>query len=216
MSDLYQAFGRNAAALVAAVALAGASAAHPHVFIDARYRIDMPDGANIQAIEVEWTFDSTYSFFLFDGVDTNKDGTPDEAEMKAFAADIIESLAEYGWFVEMRAGEKPVAASKPQVFGYRYADDRFTLYFTLPLAEAVNPRTNGFEFSGYDPFYYIDMVIPTQGDVAIVGTTGCDAVVVNPEMRQTTLGGGTWQQGIESDAYKDSGYLFAQRVDIRC
>jgi ABC-type uncharacterized transport system substrate-binding protein len=196
--------------------MTGAAAAHPHVFIDATYRVDMTGGDTVKAIDIAWTFDETYSSFLLEDLDKDKDGAADQPEMQKLAAETMESLAEYGWFMEMKAGEDKIGAAKPQTFAYRQDGKRLTLSFTLPLATPVDPRVKGFAFSGYDPYYYIDMVIPGQGNVAVTGTESCGAIVIEPEARQTMLGGGSWMQDVAGDRFMGAGAMFAQRVDLRC
>lgn len=204
--------------LACTVLAQGHAAAHPHVWIDAKYRIDMGGGDKVEAIDVEWTFDPAYSSFLAEDLDATGDGVPDDDKLQAMARDNIEALAEFGWFVVMRAGESIVDGAPPQVYAYGFQDGRLTLSFKLPLSRPVDPRTERFNFSGFDPMFYIDIRVQGQGDVTVAGATDCGAIVLEPQRHDTPLAGGTWQRGIEieNDAYLGLGDLFAQRIDLRC
>lgn len=100
-----------------------------------------------------------------DGTDKNKDGKYDDAELKELAALYLTNLEKYGYFTAVQAGDKPAAMGKADSPRAQFKDGRLTFSFRYPLAKPVDPKTQRFSYSSFDPSYYIDIQPAKVGGV---------------------------------------------------
>jgi ABC-type uncharacterized transport system substrate-binding protein len=166
-------------ALLAAAALPGAAAAHPHVWIDARSEVIFDDQQRMTALRVSWRFDEFYSVFAIEGLDKNGDGELAPAELRPLAELNVTNLKEYRYFTEIVADGGALAYGPVSDYESRYEEGILTLEFTIPLAAPVDPRRARVAFKSYDPTFYIAIEPALQDPVSLAGTppASCRAVV---------------------------------------
>jgi ABC-type uncharacterized transport system substrate-binding protein len=210
--------------------LAGAppAAAHPHVWIDLRSQVVFDGAGRIAALRIDWLFDEFYSAYAMETVPRTK-GPKQDAALAALARGNLESLAEYGYFVDLRVDGARVP-TRPAKDGRNTWDGRrLTMSFTLPLGEPVDPRAGRVEFAVYDPSYYIEILYLKGDPVGLVNSagTGCAARVVQPNLNAeaTNLAGtlgrdetatATLGKLFSSDPGKSFGALFAETTIVEC
>lgn len=156
---------RIAAVAIVSAALAPQALAHPHVWIEMSSAVGFNTQGQVTALGVAWTFDEFYSMAAVDGSDKNKDGKYDEAELKELATLYLANLSKYGYFTAVQAGDKPAALAKADSPRAQFKDGRLTFSFRLPLAKPVDPKTQKFSYSSFDPSYYIDIQPAKVGGV---------------------------------------------------
>ena len=59
--------------------------AHPHILIDATLTVGFDAQGRIASLRNSWTFDSAFSVWMVQGLDTDGDGTVSSAEMQELA-----------------------------------------------------------------------------------------------------------------------------------
>lgn len=90
---------------------------HPHVAIEARSDVVFDDAGRIIAVNVEWAFDEFYSVTAVEGLDTNKNGTYEPAEINGVIVENIKELKPFRYFTQVSADDKPVEYGQITEFG---------------------------------------------------------------------------------------------------
>lgn len=171
-------FWRSAAlAAVSAVVFAQPVLAHPHIMIDAKAMIRFDDQGRVARLRHSWTFDTAFSVWMVQGLDTNGDGLVTPDEMQDLADENTASLADYGFYT-YAGNDMAFSAIGDQ--GMVYEDNRVTLSFSLD-AQAPQPPGDRFELGVYDPEYYVAITVNDASDVTLENAPdGCLARVEPP------------------------------------
>lgn len=143
-----------AAAGASAWTLVQPAAAHPHVFIEAR-TIVLYEGGRFKGLEHRWTFDEFYTATAIEGLDANKDGVYDRAELAELAKVNVEGLKEFNYFTGATVGGKEIKLGDAKDYYLEHKDGALTLIFTLPFEAPVPADAKDFRFSVADPTYFI-------------------------------------------------------------
>jgi len=87
------------ASIMTAVLAAGTASAraHPHVWVEVESTIQVERGA-FTGVRQRWTFDEFYSSMAIEGLDANKDGVVDRAELAELAKVNMDGLKEFAYF----------------------------------------------------------------------------------------------------------------------
>src|SRR3546814_15995944 len=94
----------------------GAAAAHPHVWIDARFAVIFDGQQRMAALRQSWRFDEFYSLFAVEGLDKDGDGALAPGELRPLAELNVTSLSEYKYITEIT----PHAAARAFSTGTAY------------------------------------------------------------------------------------------------
>ncbi|MBJ7578899.1 DUF1007 family protein [Devosia sp. MC532] len=152
--------------------------AHPHIFIDAKVDIGFDAAGRIATLKHSWTFDSAFSVWMVQGLDTDGDGVTTSAELQELADENMIGLAEFGFYTVAGEGMEWIPAGDQAM---RYEDNRVTLDYTLA---AVRPQVPGpnFELGVYDPEYYVAITTASVADVTLSNApASCTARVEPPK-----------------------------------
>jgi ABC-type uncharacterized transport system substrate-binding protein len=166
---------RLALALALLVALAAAPAgAHPHVWIDGRADFVFNSAGRLTALGIRWAFDDLYSAFTVQGLDKNRDGKVDANELAPMVANMLKNLKAYDHFTVLHVDGQPAAFAAPIDVSAAYDKGIFTLRFTLPLAEAVDPYRSDVSFAMYDPSFYVAIEVADDRSLTLAGSAPAD------------------------------------------
>lgn len=193
------------AALLAGLLLAPLTAptiawAHPHVLIDS-HLIFLFEAGRIAGIQVGWKFDPVYSSTLVQDFDADKNGSLSPSELATIEKEAFRDTRQYQYFthaqVDGRAVEWPEAAN----FQVLVHKDALLYAFRLNFPGPVDPRTSPLKVSTYEETFYIDIDIPNDAAVRLVGEGSQDCrAVIGPDKANPLLGG----------------VAFPKKVEIRC
>lgn len=147
-----------------------AAEAHPHVWIDMRSAVNFNAQGAVDAVGVSWTFDEFYSQFATDGIDKNKNGTFDAAELQALAVTYAKNLKDYRYFLFVETDGKLADTGVPQNAKAVFDKGQLTFAFRLPLAKPVDPAAVKLSYASFDPTYYIDIAPVATNGVVFTGT----------------------------------------------
>lgn len=147
------------AVLLLAVAGAAPAAAHPHVWIDARYDLKVGTDRLVRAVAVEWTFDEVYSQASQEIIDTNQDHTVSPEELDELIDGAIRRLKDWHYYLDLRQD----SGGKERRIGVGTVTDRkatlekgqIVFRFTVPLATPVALEGGRLRLRGYDPTLFI-------------------------------------------------------------
>lgn len=166
-------------ALVFAIFIAAQPAsAHPHIFIDAKVDVVFDDAGRITALRHHWTFDSAFSVWMVQGLDTNGDGTVSPEEMQPLADDNMNGLAQYGFYTFAGDGMEFTSAGDQRM---RYENNRVTLDYSINAVAPVAPGSK-FELGIYDAEYYVAISFADASDVQLINApASCSTRLVPPQ-----------------------------------
>jgi ABC-type uncharacterized transport system substrate-binding protein len=196
--------------------LCSAVGAHPHVWIEASTDVVFDADGRIAAIHVEWLFDDVYSAAAVDGLDTDGDGHYSAEELKELTDEQVASLAEYDYFTYAKCNGQKLKYGKLTEYGQIYkSDKRLMLYFTVPLAEPLDPRKADMAYTIHDPSFYIAIEMAKEGAIQTVGKMPpqCRVEMRKPASEQKGSSE-SWSTTLQNA--EDMGALFASPVVVTC
>ena len=143
--------------------LAQPAVAHPHIMIDAKAVVRFDDQGRIAGLRQSWTFDTAFSVWMVQGLDTDGDGTVSPAEMQGLADENMVGLGDFHFYTY--AGDD-MAFTAVGDQGMVYENNRVTLSYSI---DAVEPQAPGerFELGIYDPEYYVAITVNDVADVTL-------------------------------------------------
>lgn len=165
-----------AAAALCLVGIAAPAQAHPHIFIDAKVDIGFDAEGRVATLRHSWTFDTAFSVWMVQGLDTNGDGIVSPDEMQDLADENMLGLADFHFYTYAGDDMDFTALGDQRM---RYEDNRVTLDFSLASnpPQAAGPR---FELGVYDPEYYVAISIDDVSDVTLTDAPADCAVHLEP------------------------------------
>lgn len=157
--------------------LAQPAMAHPHIFIDAKVAVVFDDAGRIAALRNSWTFDSAFSVWMVQGLDTNGDGVVSPDEMQDLADENMVGLADYGFYTVAGDDMHFTSAGDQRM---RYEDNKVTLDFSINAVEPVAPGSR-FELGIFDAEYYVAISFADVGQVTLENApASCGTELVPP------------------------------------
>lgn len=173
-------FGRAlAGAALGVVALSLPALAHPHILIDAKVAITFDDSGAVAGLLYDWTFDTAFSAWVIQGLDTNDDRETSPEELQELADENLAGLADFGFYTYAGDIADPMVFTPMGDQRMVYADGRTTLSYSLS-ADTPYPAGGRFELGVYDPEYYVAITVSDATDVTLVNAPAGCAVVVEP------------------------------------
>ena len=143
--------------------------AHPHIMLKTSLEIEYSN-SYCDGIWVDWEFDRFFSISIINDFDNNKDGKFDDAEVKAIEENAFSNLRNYGYFVDIRVGNKRTKPDSVTRFSAKFSGDKLYYRFFVPL---VKDTYNDFYISIFDPTYYSAVSYVDDG-IKIGSGTGQD------------------------------------------
>jgi ABC-type uncharacterized transport system substrate-binding protein len=161
--------------------VAGPALAHPHVLVAAKAEIIYDGQGNVLGVNHVWTFDEQYSAFATMGFPKDKDGRFEAAKLAELAKVNTESLGEFGYFTEAKAGGRKVEFSAPQNYRLEQNGAALTLFMTLPLKAPAPGKTFSIDVS--DPTYFVAFAFDDAKDAVVLARApqGCSVTVRRPK-----------------------------------
>ena len=102
-----------------------------HIFIEAKAELLFDQDGRLEAVRNIWQFDEAFTEYAIQGLDISATG------LKPLADVNIKALAESKYFTSLKAGSDPIQFLAPKDYWLEYNDKKLTLFFTLPLVNAV-------------------------------------------------------------------------------
>ena len=149
--------------------------------MDAKVTVVFDANGAVVGLRHNWTFDTAFSAWMIQGLDTNGDRETSPEELQSLADENMVGLADFGFYTY--AGEADAlmsftaAGDQRMVFG----DGRTTLSYSLDATQPL-AVTGRFEVAVYDPEYYVAITVANVADVTLENApAGCAAVVEPPK-----------------------------------
>lgn len=161
------------------LALATPALAHPHIFIDAKVSVEFDGNGAVAGLRHEWTFDSAFSAWMVQGLDTNGDRETSPEEMQGLADENMVGLADYGFYTYAGEGDALMTFTPRGDQRMVYQDGRVTLTYSADAVVPV-PISGRFELAVYDPEYYVAISFADVSDVTLENAPASCAAALEP------------------------------------
>jgi ABC-type nickel/cobalt efflux system permease component RcnA/ABC-type uncharacterized transport system substrate-binding protein len=139
---------------MALVALCLPARAHPHVWVTVETTLLYENGAFV-GLAHKWTFDEVYTTMAVEGLDANKDGKYDRAELAELAKVNMEGLKDFDYFTHPALAGQPLKLGQARDYWQEHTNGRLSLHFMVPFATPVLAEAKGLTFAVYDPSFFI-------------------------------------------------------------
>lgn len=162
-----------------ALALAAPAMAHPHILIDAKASVVFDASGAVVGLRHAWTFDTAFSAWMIQGLDTNGDRETSPEELQGLADENMVGLADFGFYTYAGIGDALMSFTPVGDQRMVYEDGRVTLSYSVN-AVAPLPITGRFELAVYDPEYYVAISFADVSDVTLDNAPASCAAVLEP------------------------------------
>ena len=166
----------------AALAVAGAAHAHPHVLVTAKSDFMLDGSGKITGVRHAWTFDEAYSAYAVTGLKAGKDGKVPRENLVDLAKLNVESLQDFSYFTALKQGKKAFPFNNPADGYYLEHDGKaLILHFVLPLKEPVAAeRTTTLEVQ--DESFFVAFSFAEKDPIGIEGpANSCRVEMKHPK-----------------------------------
>ncbi|MGB3337933.1 MAG: DUF1007 family protein [Devosia sp.] len=170
---------RLAAGALGLLTFALPAAAHPHILIDAKATVVFDANGAVAGLRHAWTFDSAFSAWMIQGLDTNGDRETSPDELQGLADENMLGLADYGFYTYAGEADALMAFTPAGDQRMVYEDGRVTLTYSVNATTPL-PVTERFELAVYDPEYYVAIGFADVGDVTLENPPASCAAVLEP------------------------------------
>lgn len=199
---------------------ASPASAHPHVLVEMRTEMLFDAKGAISGIKHIWTFDEFYSAFASQGLDANKDGKLDTAELAPLAQTNVESLQEFNYFTTLKFDGQNLSVQSPKDYSVSMDNNRLTLTYTLPLSAPLASQTKPIQLEIYDPTFFVAFYWK-DGETAQIFNAphpkgACAINLIKPDLNQFTQTPLSQNTVAQSNSYENAGSRFANRALINC
>ncbi len=170
-------------ALALLLTCAAPAAAHPHILVDARLQLILDAEGRLTAVRHSWTLDEGFSAFAIQGLDANRDGRYDRAELQELAQVNVTSLAEYRWYTfgSQDARRLTFGPASDHHLDHDARTGKLTLHFTLPVRTPVGGGGREVLVRVFDPEYFVAIDFVETDPVTLSGgPAGCTVRFTRP------------------------------------
>ena len=205
------------ALLAASLSLSTVAQAHPHEWIDLRVRLMFDNEKRLTAVEQSWLFDPFFSALVLDELLADRPGRRAIArQAEALGPEMVSNLSEHAFLNEWTFDGAPIDGLNGSFVSARVTRDQFELTFSLDLDQPLDLRGGQFEYSVYDPTYYIEILHARRHLPELRGAPrGCQREIIEPDTpKDMTDFAASLDQTDASD--ERLGIHFAERAIIRC
>ncbi len=166
--------------LLAGLGATAPTAAHPHVWVEARAKIIFDTKARVRGIRQTWIFDPAYSAYPSMGLDMDRDGRPDQVKLTELADENLAALAEANYLITMEVDGSPAALASPSSTEASVVDDRLVLRLRRPLKSPIKPKRLVLHVG--DPTFFTAFTPPQAADPTVLDGVpeACKASLMQP------------------------------------
>jgi len=190
--------------------------AHPHSFISLKTTPVIEQG-QLTGLKMQWLMDElTSADLLYDAGDAK----PDSPVWKKLAAEVMANVLGQHYFTEVwQQGKKVKFTAQPPEYRLERVEHQAMLSFILPLAKPQPLQGASFQFSTFDPSFYVDMTYIHDTDVSLPPDLAarCHISVLTPEPSEEML---VFAASLDKDDAPPEdmalGQQFAQKVTLQC
>lgn len=165
-----------------ALAFPALAQAHPHVFAEAKLEVISDDNGFISELRNVWRFDEVFSSSVLMDFDANRNLKLDPEEAVTVGNTVRESLADYGYYMNVNADGKPVKIAPPETINVVYQGGKLLMFFIVKPAEPL-PLKGRLTLGVWDPTFYTSIEFARDQDISTEGKalSACKHTVLRPD-----------------------------------
>lgn len=184
-----QGFFASVLIVVAGLASPGPAAAHPHVWLDSIIAFVF-EGEKLASLRLTWSFDEFFGTAIIRRFDENRNGRFEPAENAKLEAGAFSALKDYGYFLHVTAGGKPVKVEQVSGFQGTIRNNQLVYEFTATLPAGLDPATTEFVISLYDETYFVEVSLDANDPVRFSGMAPgrCSFAIKDGDASLSTFG----------------------------
>jgi ABC-type uncharacterized transport system substrate-binding protein len=200
-------------------AIATPAAAHPHIFVDAKFEAIADADGMLSEVRDVWRFDEVFSSSVLLDFDKNNNMTLDPNELAAVAKTVRASLEKYNYYTNITVNGKAVTLSPPDVIHASYEDQALILSFSQKPAAPTSLKGLAV-FGVYDSSLYTALDFAGDDDIKTTGKgfSSCKRKVVRPDSKEIIAANQAMMTTLFFSDPKGTDYsqLVATRLEVRC
>ena len=150
------------------VAMASPAVAHPHVWLD-NILTFVFDGDKVTSLRLNWSFDEFFGTAIIRRFDENRNSRFEPDENAKLQANAFAALKEYGYFVHLKIGGKPMTVDNISGFQASVRNNQLMYDFTASLPAPVDPATAEIVVSIYDESFFVEVSLDANDPVRFSG-----------------------------------------------
>lgn len=133
--------------------------AHPHMWVEGKVQLMFDAQGAVTGVTQTWLFDEMFSSYAKQGLPTDSDNRPPQAELDKIGKSWIEALADpmSHYFTRITHGNREVPTGPAQRVrvDWNSATEQMSLQFELPLLTPLVPGDRPLVVSVADPTFYV-------------------------------------------------------------
>lgn len=200
-------------------AVATPAAAHPHIFVDAKFEAVADANGMLSEVRDIWRFDEVFSSSVLLDFDKNNNMTLDPDELSAVAKTVRISLAKYNYYTNITVNGKAVVLSQPDVIHASYEDQSLVLSFSQKPVAPTSLKGLAV-FGVYDSSLYTALDFASDNDIKTTGNgfSSCKRKIVRPNSKEILAENQAMLTTLFFSDPKGTDYsqLVATRLEVRC
>lgn len=136
--------------------------AHPHIFVDAKAELLFGKDGFV-GIRNHWIFDEMYSTAMLAGIDIDKNGKLDPAEVRNVWSEIIQPMRRFGYFNHLATSKELLKSPADAQFMARIDKGRIACDFVLPYSVSAGGDYSMLLLVLADPVNYTSLTVDFDG-----------------------------------------------------
>ncbi|WP_038053929.1 DUF1007 family protein [Thioalkalivibrio sp. ALJ1] len=203
--------------LLAGLLIPAGALAHPHAWIDLRVGLIFSDDGELERMEQAWLIDPTYSHMLLEDLTHELDGgTGIDAALEHAAERMLENLAAYDYFTELRGDGQQLEVPQARNARLTLEDQRLHLRFELPLDELGIAAGDPFNYRVFDPEYWIEILHDPDDIVFVENQTGCKVAITEARPDPQLIRYAATLERQDRSPVDNLGRHFAETAKLEC
>ncbi len=139
--------------LICILCLPVITAAHPHLFVEAKLSIVF-DEKGLAGIEEQWCFDEMFSAMIIEDFDKNKNQQFEVEEISILKKEAFSNLESFEYFTHVRLDGKFFKVEYVKDFQAEIKNEKIVYKFYVPCPVAAGERIKTIKLSIFDKSYY--------------------------------------------------------------
>lgn len=193
--------------------------AHPHVFIDADFKLSINKDFCVEKLSENWHFDPIFSAGVLMDFSKNKKNFTTKEKQKLHDT-IYKSMSYFDYFQHVTKNNQKIKMDPPYIFDISYNKIVNIYLETKPKKPLKLEKGSRYIFSVFDPSFYVNVDYKKDKDITIENLPKfCKSRIIRPDPNQVLMRDA---QTFPEDFFDDPtqslnlSYQLAIKLEITC